>query len=165
MENWWSWKAYLLSRHFWKAALQEINTSHTYITLKSSCQIFLAAIKSHFSVNKLLLNILIGLLLEELSIILQVLSSILKGQTCIIHILWLKSEQRMSQKVAEPRPNFQKDFLDKKGLLVLSKCLWFPIAKFLSTLHHLRSLDTCLVLRPSCLKHVHVNSPNTLWCH
>lgn len=128
----------------------------------SSCQIFLAAIKSHFSANKLLLNILIGVLLEELNIILQVLSSILKGQTCIVHILLLKSEQRMSQKVAEPRPNFQKDFPDKKWLLVLSKCLWFPIAKFLSTLHNLRSLDTCLVLHPSCLKYVHVNFPNTV---
>ena len=121
--------------------------------------------KSHFSANKLLLNILIGLLLEELSIILQVLSSILKGQACIIHIFLLKSEQRMSQKVAEPRPNFQKDFPDKKWLLVLSKCLWFPTAKFLSALHNLRSLDTRLVFCPSCLKYVHGNFPNTLWCH
>lgn len=80
----------------------------------SSCQIFLAAIKSHFSANELLLNILIGLLLEEPSIILQVIRSIVKGQTSIIHILLLKSEQRMSQKVAEPRPNFQKGFPDKK---------------------------------------------------
>ena len=160
-ENWWSWKAYSLSCHLWKPALQERDTSHTHITLLTSCQLFPVAIKSHLSVNKVFLNILIGLLLQELSTILQAVSTILKGQTYRRHILLHKSEQRMQQKEAEPRPNFQKDFRDKERLLVLSKHLWFPTVKFVSTLYNLRCLSICLISCPSCRKYVHVNFPNT----